>query len=186
MINNDNYSGEIWREIPSRPKYQVSNLGRIRRIKTKIGLPYCKPLTVQMPNKYQAYVTINLQRKRFYIHRLVALAFIPNPNNLPQVNHIDGNKANNAVYNLEWVTRSENGLHAYKVLHIKPSAKGRFGKEANRHKAVNVYSLNNEYIKRFETITEASKELNIDTGSICRCAKGEYHSTHGYIFKYND
>lgn len=186
MIINDSVSGEIWRVIQSRPNYQVSNLGRIRKIKTKVGLPCCKYLTVQMPSKYQSYCSIILQKKRFYIHRLVATAFIPNPKRLPQVNHKDGNKANNNVDNLEWVTRSENGLHAYNVLHIKPSAKGRFGKDANRHKAVNVYSLSGEYIKRFETITEASQELNIETGSICHCAKGEYKSTHGYIFKYSD
>ena len=92
-------SEEIWKEIPNYPKYEASNLGRIRNKKKQNIL---KPIKTK-----SGYYNISLGNtlngnppKR--VHRIIALTFIPNPNNLPQINHKDENKANNAVDNLEW------------------------------------------------------------------------------------
>jgi hypothetical protein len=95
-------------------RYSVSNTGRVRRMRagwrTNIGKEMSQEIT---PGGYRrvAFRANNIQRRPF-VHRLVAQAFIPNPDEKPDVNHIDGNKTHNHVNNLEWVTKSENAYHA--------------------------------------------------------------------------
>ena len=102
---------EIWKST-GFDGYEVSNLGRVRRLHKTIP-PRIRKLTTDT----HGYLHVNLwhggKSKHFSIHRLVAIAFIPNPENKPEVNHIDGNKLNNRVSNLEWVTSSENQRHAF-------------------------------------------------------------------------
>ena len=104
------YIEEIWKPVVGFEKYyKVSNLGNIFSIRSK-RLLIVKP-------KYTGYMDIelNIYGKVYYkrVHRLVAEAFIPNPHHKEQVNHLDGNKLNNKVSNLEWATQSENMIHAY-------------------------------------------------------------------------
>lgn len=93
---------EIW--LPTvNANYEVSNLGNIRNVKTNKQLkPYATP---------KGYLGIELQGKWYSVHRLVAIAFIPNLDSLPQVNHLDKDRANNCVDNLEWITNSDNMEH---------------------------------------------------------------------------
>ena len=95
-------------------KYQISNYGNVKSL---LSNKILKPSIVAYrdPNRNNGYYVVNLKGKLYYIHRLVAENFIPNPNHLPQVNHIDGNKQNNKVDNLEWCTASENIKHAYSM-----------------------------------------------------------------------
>lgn len=100
-------SNEIWIPIPEYENlYAVSNAGNIQNYRKTL-----KPHT--MPKGYQSIKLIkNGVREGFLVHRLVAKVFCPNPLNKPDVNHIDGNKANNSASNLEWCTKSENMVHA--------------------------------------------------------------------------
>lgn len=106
---------EQWRGIATYPNYEVSNHGRVRRM-----WKHHTNLKKTRLNRF-GYEVVHLSKdgtnKHFPIHRLVAMAFVDNPNNLPEVNHIDGNKENNCAGNLEWVSRSENMKHAYSIGH---------------------------------------------------------------------
>lgn len=109
------------------------------------------------------------------IHRLVAQVFIPNPDNKPQVNHIDGNKLNNNVSNLEWCTREENMQHAYKNNLIKLTTT-----------KVNQYDKQGNFIKQWNSIKEASETLNINHANISVVCKNETSRKYagGYKWKY--
>lgn len=100
---------EVWKPIPWRDWVEVSNLGNIRSINFN-GSGKVKHLS--QSKHWCGYMRISFNNKAYYVHRLVAELFIPNPSNKKQVNHIDCNKANNRIDNLEWVNQSENMLHA--------------------------------------------------------------------------
>lgn len=124
--------GEIWKVIPKTSnKYFSSNLGRIKS-KFKI-LKNC--------NDSHGYYTVNIfyngKKRLCLVHRLVMMAFVNNKLNKPCVNHIDGNIINNRLENLEWVTYSENNLHAFRVLNRKPVV-NREGKAGSSKKVINI------------------------------------------------
>lgn len=188
---------EIWKDIKGyEGLYQVSNFGNVksldRYIINKNGDKQYFPgkyLTQGVSDNYLK-VTLSKSNKQrtFRVHILVARAFIPNPENKPEVNHIDGNKKNNKVNNLEWNTRSENELHAYKNGLAKPSDKqkqavAKYAKE-NYSKKVVQYSLNGEFIKEWNSMHDVWRELGIKPSYICRCCKGLRNQTYGYIWKY--
>ena len=99
---------EIWKDIEGYDgKYQVSNLSRIKSFaRDKKGI------ILNGSNNNNGYLTLKLDHKDYRVHRLIAMHFIPNPDNKPEINHKDGNKHNNLIENLEWVTREENLKHA--------------------------------------------------------------------------
>jgi hypothetical protein len=103
--------GEIWGKIPNYPNYSVSTCGRIRNDNSGIFL------RLNLTKKGYYHTTLydsNSKSRTFKVHRIVASVHIPNTLNKPQINHIDGNKINNNISNLEWCTHSENQIHAYK------------------------------------------------------------------------
>ena len=128
------------------------------------------------------YATFTAGRKghrtRVSVHRLVAELFIPNPNNYQQVNHIDGNKENNCVCNLEWVTCSENNKHAYKMGLNKSHTK----------RKVNQYDKEGNFIKTWESIRDflIKNNLSLKSSTISRCCKHKTKSAYGYKWEYFD
>lgn len=125
--------------------------------------------------------------KNFFVHRLVAAAFIPNPMNKPQVNHKDGNKTNNNVSNLEWVTQSENMRHCFNVLGHKAGYwnKGRFGKDSNKAKIV-IQIKDGEVIAEFYGCMEVQRKTGIHFGSISNACLGRSKTAGGYTWRYKN
>lgn len=155
---------EIFKVIKEYPLYSVSNKGRIMKNSTrKIMKPSSKP---------SGYMQINLftgdgRRKKEYVHRLVALTFIPNEKHLPQVNHIDGVRDNNIVENLEWVTPLENVLKSSVCSPIR---------------VLNKDTL--EEIGIYPTIQDACRELGLTDSNVSVCLNGGKQKTHkGYVFE---
>jgi hypothetical protein len=167
---------EIWKDVVGyEGKYQISNLGRIKSLK---GTQKIKKSTINNRG-YRLTLLGYKPRKSFYIHRLVAQAFIPNPNNYPQVNHIDGNKLNNCVDNLEWCSQLDNIRHAYRngLIPISKNFKA---------KPVYQYDKKGFVIKKWNCVSDAEKELGICKSSICACCKHKYgfKTAGGYKWEY--
>ena len=171
---------EEWKPIKNfEGLYEVSNLGRVKSLGRTIqrfnGSCY---VTVTYPPKFlkrtreEGYAQIKLSKNGktnyFMLHRLVAEAFIENPNNKPEVNHKDGDKQNCCASNLCWCTKSENVQHAYDTgLH--------------KTKKVKQYTRHGVYIKTWDSIKEAQEKLSI--WNISECCKGNRKSSGGYIWR---
>lgn len=158
---------EIWKDIKGyEGLYEVSNLGRIKSLKRN------KIITPKLIHSYFSVILYNKKNYRnFRIHRLVAQAFIPNPNNYPQVNHIDGNKLNNNLENLEWCTQSHNMKEAYRI-----------GLEKPKKIKVNQYDLCGNFIKTWDSIKNIENFYN--NRHISACCKGKRKTVCGYIWRY--
>ena len=175
---------EIWVNIPEYDDYQISNLGRVRSYKkNKITI-----LHSWIANT--GYMTVCLDNKKYSIHRLVANAFIKKEKDKNCVNHIDGNKLNNSIDNLEWVTYKENTQHAYKTGLMK-NVYITNSKLRQRAKIVNQYDCYNNYIQSFKGSIEAeqylkNKGIKINARNIRSVCKGKRKTAGGYIWKYSD
>ena len=171
---------EVWKKIKYYDNYQISNLGNVRKITKNGFIPIkCSPRGSQKTNNTkEKYMGVTLSkngiRKGFAIHRLVAEAFIPNPNSYPLVNHINGIKDDNCVCNLEWCTMQQNIKHAYDVLNMK-----------NHYGSVKQYSKNGEFIKEYSSVREASRELGIHFGNIIKCANKQRNVAGGYVWRFH-
>lgn len=184
---------EIWKDIEGYEGiYRVSSYGRVLSVnygpKGKFGLntPMSKVLRPSVATT--GYLTVELykgkSRKRVYVHRLVASAFIPNPVGKPEINHVDGNKQNNNVTNLEWVTTSENTRHAINNnLRFVNPAIGKYGKDNPNSKPVAQCDMDGNVIRIWDSREEAAKHFNTKRGSICNCANGRKKSLRGYTWK---
>lgn len=167
---------EIWKDIIGyEGYYQISNFGNVKNIQTN------KLLIGDTNNAgYRRVMLYNPIKKRFFIHRLVALHFCDGVDDKKVVNHIDGDKLNNKAENLEWVTHSQNDLHAYK-LNLRSANPCKF-----KHRIL-VYDKNtNELVKIYQNTQECEHDLGIARSNIYNCCNGKQKSCKGYILKYED
>lgn len=180
---------QCWRDIEGyEGKYQVSNTGRVRSLnyngtgKTKVLKPCISNMGYKLISLWK-----NGKGKSYLVHRLVAQAFLPNPNNYPMINHIDENKANNQVSNLEWCTNKYNINYGTRNERASNSMKGKYkGKNNPSAKPVLMFTLDGEFIRRFECVTDANEYLgkDRDNTNISMCARGKNKTAWGYIWKY--
>lgn len=163
---------EIWKDIVGyEGLYQISNYGRVK----SLGNDKTRKERILKPIKSQkGYLRIIFckkgKTKQFYIHCLVAENFIPNPLNLPQVNHKDENKENNCVYNLEWCDAKYNNNYGTRI--------------EKTCKKVYQYSKRGIFIKEWDSTIDIERELEYNQGNISKCCNGKYKSAYGYIWSY--
>ena len=166
---------EVWKDIKDYEGfYQVSNLGRVKSLPRNGTIKTSRILKQNIVCGY-CQVTLQKQGNKSYkkVHRLVAEAFILNLENKREVNHIDGNKRNNVVKNLEWVTTSENQLHSCYVL-------------KNNVRPVKQFTKSNKLIKEWNSIAEAGRKLRIHSSDIGSCCLGHRKTAGGYVWKYKE
>ena len=173
---------EIWKDIKGyEGLYQVSNLGNIK----SLNYNHTKKEKILKPLKRKdEYLKIRLYKnkkyKTYFIHRLVAEAFIPNLNNYPIINHIDENRSNNYVKNLEWCTQKQN------VQHSINTGTRKLMREYGRVRIVGQYNLNNKLIKIWNALIDIEKELGYNATSIWHCCNNKTKKSYGFIWKYED
>lgn len=163
----------IWKKIEGFQNYSISDDGNVRNDNTM------KILKQHIGNR--GYYMVNLWRNNKghwkTIHRLLAVAFIPNPENKLCVNHIDGNKKNNNINNLEWCTHSENQLHRSRIL-----KKTRFPEEALKATRKAVICVETGEV--FESVSEAARRCGLWQQNISKVLNGEMHTTGGFHWGY--
>lgn len=175
---------EEWKIIENYTNYEVSNKGNIRGYKNRKIMEKI-PHNIIPQEDYKGYLYVNLYNKNgmksIKIHRLVAKAFIPNPNNLSQVNHKDEDKKNNDVSNLEWCSS------IYNVNYGTGHKRSCNTRRKCCTKAIVQYDLKGNIINEFFSLSEASRVLNISLGSISDSLKGRISKVRDmFIFKYKE
>lgn len=193
-------TSDVWKPIDGyEGKYEVSNTGMVRILNYhRTGIK--KVLSTQI-DRY-GYVCVCLpkegnKRKHMTVHRLVAKAFVPNPDGKPEINHIDGNKQNNLFSNLEWVTMQENQRHAWdsglkEKSRMASSARGKSEDVVKRLAACNekrkklivAKNLKTGEEVFYQTQREAARAICGDQGNILKVLKGRVSQHKGYTFRY--
>lgn len=178
---------EEWRAVAGyEGLYEVSNLGRVRSLDRYIR-HNCRPYLIKgriLKNTKGEYYYVNLHDvngtpKKHKVHRLVANAFIPNPENLPQINHKNEDKMDNRVENLEWITAQDNCNHGTRNQRMGESLKIQ-----PRCKKVEQLSLDNIHINTFPSIKGAARYTGIDHTSISLCCRWITKTAGGFRWKY--
>lgn len=168
---------EIWKTIKDYPNYQVSNLGRVK------SLNYLRTGKEKIMKNYKdrgGYLKVDLHKegkiKKYYIHRLVASAFIPNPNNLPQVNHRNEIKTDNRVENIEWCTAQYNTNYGTRIERMAKA------------KSIPILQFNKDgkLVRKWDSVIQIEKEMGFDSSSIIKCCKGKLKTCGSFIWRYEE
>ena len=184
-------SVEEWRTVPDFPNYEVSNFGNVRskdRIVSRKGNPANLkgfPLKTKVSRGYERVTLYSGNRelhKQIFVHRLVALAFIPNPNNYPCINHIDENKLNNHVSNLEWCTHKYNSNYGTA---IERRVKHQDWESIARKHSTPVRQIdkNGKVVNIWPSMMECERKTGFHSDGISRCCSGYLKTYRGYIWE---
>lgn len=178
---------EIWKDaVGYEGRYQVSNYGNVKSLNYRSSTNKAQIMKTRITKSGYVTVMLGKERNQPSVHVLVAKAFIPNPDNLPCVNHIDGNKTNNCVTNLEWVSQSENRIHAIKNgLATQYALRGRFRENHPASKVVVQYSASGELIKKWNCMSDAAASINGKVANITNVCKGRNKTYKGFIWRYD-
>lgn len=191
---------EEWRDIEGyKGKYQVSSYGRVKSLAKKSWNGHAwwdKPEIILKPGTQKTgYLFVDLldghnNDRKFRVHRLVAQAFIPNPNNFLQVNHKDEDVTNNHADNLEWCTALYNNNYGNHFLYSSIARQNKLcrltairnGQKAS--KPVLQLSKNGDFIKRFASLSEAARQTGARIGGISDCCNGKSKTSYGYKWQF--
>lgn len=159
-----------------KPEYVINQLSQVGGVMTRRVI---KERVVKHRVSNMGYLTVKIYKYKSvetrFVHRLVALTYIPNPENKPQINHIDGDRLNCHASNLEWTTQSENMIHSLRVLRKRP----------NRAITCLQYNLDGAFIKSHESQYAAARELGLSDSKINACCKGRRNHHGGFKFSYD-
>lgn len=177
---------EIWKDIEGyEGLYQISNMGNVMSLGNgKSNASIRKLLKPYKTGHYRNYLCVKLLKngiqKQYRIHKLVAEAFIPNPNHLPQVNHKDEDTLNNCVENLEWCDAKYNSNYGSRT---KRQSK-KMVNNPKISKKVNQYTLDGEFVRDWPSVSEIERCLGFSTALISACCNGKYKQLYGFIWCY--
>lgn len=193
----DEIDGEEWRDIPDTDGiYQVSNLGRVRSKDRLVNAArgskrMCRGRILRARRSKNGYMQVNIPTGNRYVHRLVAEAFIDNLDDLPVVNHINGNKDDNRVDNLRWCTHEQSIQHAIEngLFNPKESSRRMWEGEAGARLTIRMREIHGKPVRRsdgvvFESIRVAAEDLGVDESCISSVLSGKSRTCKGYRFDY--
>lgn len=185
FVNDD--IGEIWKDIPGFENlFQVSTIGNVRTLNHRGS----NKIVQKKLSNSRGYLVVGLNKDTSknisLVHRLVAQAFIPNPDNKPWINHINGIKDDNRLVNLEWCTISENVHHSFYILNSKrsPGPVGRCGAKSHSSIPICQYDLSGNFIKEWDSIRLAAHAMNISPVCIHLVCKEKRKTSCKYKWKY--
>ena len=170
----DKNTKEVWVKIFDG-RYSVSNFGRVMTHRNSSSHKSGDILSPVL--NHRGYATISINKRTYFVHRLVATAFIPNPGNLPEINHLDEVRDNNRADNLEWCNRLYNIRYGHAMARVSAALKRR---------PILQYSTKGDFIQEWPSARECGRELGIDQSCIVRSAEGKIRTYQKSIWLYKD